>query len=988
MNCEVRMEANPPTEFNLRVRRIFYRIAHLPTLLLLPFVIVLFFNKMALSNLILARGDTFLYFYPYWEAAADALQHGRVPLWNTQLFMGAPFLANSQVGFFYPLNWPLWLLLPIPYAVSASILLHIFIAGWGAYLAAQRNLYLDRSAALATAILYALGAYLTAQIEHVNQLQGMAWLPWFLVVLAYAADEKAVSRLVVVGRTAVGLATLFSLQLLAGHAQTTFITGVGVLIWGLGMVLANRLNDETDNALLFRFQFDRFKSRMPLALLLGGGLAIMMTAIQLLPTVELTQLSSRMGGLSANEALSFSLHPLLLAKSLLPAYGQSIFSEYVAFFPVTALVLAVIGAWQWRQWRGVLPAVLLVLVALVLALGQFNPLNWLIVRLPGFNLFRAPARWMLLYSLGVSLLAGLGWQIALDRWLLRTLDWRTVPERARENLWHMERPLRTAVFLIVGLLLWSAIATIVAPFITIGAESPYEAPSMLMMGLWSGELLLIYALLGAQRIEFNPESRFRFSFKPVQPISPWPLALIALVVLFVSTRTHSYNSLTTPEAYFDLRPAVTRLQAASPCRPMSVSTCPVPSERVLSLSDIFFDPGDQTEIDTIYADQLSQLARADYTVAIKQKEVVSPNLPMVYGLSSVDGFDGGVLPIRLYSRLMELILPADAVTTDGRLREHLTQIPDAQWLDLFNTRYVITDKTGDTWLPVKDGLDFSIYFDRQHQAVLKSGESVDIGYVPAFPATALYVVSDGGVGEVEVRTGTDQWMISAEQIEPGLFRFGWPTVIEPLTLTLHGVDGIVWQVHATTLVNESDGSFQAVTPGAYRLIHSGDVKIYENLDVMPRAYLVYAWEWQPEVTAVLDTMQAVGFDERETAVLFGEPFAETLPSPDSNNHIDITQYLPEQITLSTQSETDAYLILTDAFYPGWVATVDGVRTPIFQANGLFRAVQVPAGEHEIIFQYDALSYDIGRWVSLVGFIIWAFLLVSLFGLSRFNSMRL
>ena len=94
-------------------------------------LVLLFFNKMVFSNLILARGDTFLYFYPYWQAAAEALRHGRLPLWNPSLFMGAPLLANSQVGFFYPLNWPVWLLLPTPYAVSASIVLHLVIAGWG-----------------------------------------------------------------------------------------------------------------------------------------------------------------------------------------------------------------------------------------------------------------------------------------------------------------------------------------------------------------------------------------------------------------------------------------------------------------------------------------------------------------------------------------------------------------------------------------------------------------------------------------------------------------------------------------------------------------------------------------------------------------------------------------------------------------------------------------------------------------------------------------
>jgi hypothetical protein len=982
------MDAREPNQLTIVLRKLKVRILDLPTLLVLPPIILLFFNKMAFSNLILARGDTFLYFYPYWEAAADALRHGRVPLWNPQLFMGSPFLANSQVGFFYPLNWPLWLLLPVPYAVSASILLHLFIAGWGAYLAAQRNLYLDRSAALATAVLYALSGYVTAQVEHVNQLQGMALLPWFLVVLAYAADEKSVSQLVVVGRTAVGLAALFSLQLLAGHTQTMFITAVGVIVWGVGMVLANWLNQETENALLFRFQFDRFKARMPLALLLGGGLALMITAVQLLPTLELTQLSSRQGGLSPNEALSFSLHPLLLAKALLPAYGQSIFSEYIAFFPITALVLAVIGAWQWRQWRGVLPAVLLILAALLLALGQFNPLNWLLVRLPGFALFRAPSRWLLLYSLGVALLAGLGWQIALDRWLLRMLDWRTVPERARENLWHMERPLRTAVVLILILLLWSTAATILAPFITIGAESPYEAPSLLMVGLWAGELLLIYLLLGAQRPWFDAAARFKISFRPVPPISPWPLTIISLLVLFVSTRTHSYNNLTTPEAYFDLRPAVTRLQAASPCQPMSPSTCPVPTARLLSLSNIFFDPGDQAEIDTIYVDQLSQSALTDYTVAIKQKEIVSPNLPLAYGLTSVDGFDGGVLPIRLYSQLMGLILPAGDVTTDGRLREHLTHIPPAKWLDLFNARYVITDKTGDTWQPAAAGLDFSIFFDRQHEVVLSAGESAAVGYVPPFPATAVYLMATGAAGEVTVTTADDSWTGTAKEIAPGLLRAAWPVPAVPLAVTLHGHGADDWVIQAVTLVNETDGTFQSITPGAYRLIHSGDVKIYENLDVMPRAFLIYDWSWQPEITAVLQTMQADGFDVRETTVLTGAPYTEAMPTIDPHNAVQITSYRPEKITVHTKSEADAYLILADAYYPGWTAAIDGDATPIYQANGLFRAVQIPAGEHVVFFQFESISYQIGRWVTLVGTLIWIILAVSLFGLNRFGTMRI
>ena len=192
-------------------------------------LVALFFQRMVFSNLILARGDTFLYFYPYWHAAAAALRAGRVPLWNPDIFMGAPFLANSQAGFFYPLNWPVWLLLPTPYAVSAAIVVHVALAGTGAYLAGRRTLALARPAAFFGAALFALGGYLTAQVEHVNQLQALAWLPWLFAALGPWADGAATRRSAL--RTTLVLGVLFALQLLAGHTQSVFISGVAVAIW-------------------------------------------------------------------------------------------------------------------------------------------------------------------------------------------------------------------------------------------------------------------------------------------------------------------------------------------------------------------------------------------------------------------------------------------------------------------------------------------------------------------------------------------------------------------------------------------------------------------------------------------------------------------------------------------------------------------------------------------------------------------------------------
>jgi len=65
------------------------------------------------------------------------------------------------------------------------------------------------------------------------------------------------------------------------------------------------------------------------------------------------------------------------------------------------------------------------------------------------------------------------------------------------------------------------------------------------------------------------------------------------------------------------------------------------------------------------------------------------------------------------------------------------------------------------------------------------------------------------------------------------------------------------------------------------------------------------------------------------------------------------------------------LVLDDLFYPGWKATVDGHAAPIRPADGLLRAVQLPAGLHAVRFNYDPESVTIGGGLTVVGLLIGA-----------------
>ncbi|MEJ2754046.1 MAG: hypothetical protein P8169_15430, partial [Chloroflexota bacterium] len=353
------------------------------------------------------------------------------------------------------------------------------------------------------------------------------------------------------------------------HTQTTFITGVAVLIWLAASWSGRRfltievpsVAAETNSSFFQPFS----------ALITGAVLAAALAAIQLLPTLELMDHSSRAGGLPVNEVLSFSLPPHLLAQALLPAYGQSLFTEYVAFVPLVIILLSFVGGWQWRKRAGVLQALALTISGFFLALGAYNPFYWLLARLPGFSFFRAPARWLVLYALGLSLLAGVGWHL-LWRWAGEEGSCQDRQSFLRSNLLP---PLLSALVVLLVLAIWGFAAGFLVDILPLGSEAPFVRPSLLTLGGWFTELLLSVVLLAT--------AGFAGSV-PIRRAALSGLLIVGLMAGFLASRTLPYNNLTTPEAYFDLRPSTSRILAEESQEP---------PDRLLSLSDIFYDPGDQ-----------------------------------------------------------------------------------------------------------------------------------------------------------------------------------------------------------------------------------------------------------------------------------------------------------------------------------------------------------------------------------------------------------
>jgi uncharacterized membrane protein YfhO len=68
--------------------------------------------------------------------------------------------------------------------------------------------------------------------------------------------------------------------------------------------------------------------------------------------------------------------------------------------------------------------------------------------------------------------------------------------------------------------------------------------------------------------------------------------------------------------------------------------------------------------------------------------------------------------------------------------------------------------------------------------------------------------------------------------------------------------------------------------------------------------------------------------------------------------------------IDVAAQHSGYLVLTDAYYPGWMATVDDKPVEVERADIMFRAVKIPAGQHRVELRYQPQSFSFGLLISI------------------------
>jgi hypothetical protein len=90
-------------------------------------------------------------------------------------------------------------------------------------------------------------------------------------------------------------------------------------------------------------------------------------------------------------------------------------------------------------------------------------------------------------------------------------------------------------------------------------------------------------------------------------------------------------------------------------------------------------------------------------------------------------------------------------------------------------------------------------------------------------------------------------------------------------------------------------------------------------------------------------------------------------------NVRLVSYKANKVILESTADNDAFLYVSDTYYPGWRAYVDGKRTKIYRANLAFRAIEVPKGKHTVVFKYVPMSFYIGICLTIFGILLCIYL---------------
>jgi hypothetical protein len=250
------------------------------------------------------------------------------------------------------------------------------------------------------------------------------------------------------------------------------------------------------------------------------------------------------------------------------------------------------------------------------------------------------------------------------------------------------------------------------------------------------------------------------------------------------------------------------------------------------------------------------------------------------------------------------------------------------------------------------------------------GAYTDLGTEPPtagfeHPQVIEFLENDPGFFRIDSRTDVwDVWQPSLALLA-GFYDVGGidnPLVVADVARFWEGTGGRSTRLYDLLGVRYVFGSKEVTLDwNKFSLAFDGDpdVNVYRNETVLPRAFVVHRATVAADHEDAWAQIQQPGFDPSTMVVLEGGTPLNL--AQDVQAGVEIVRYEPNALEVRVDSEAEGYLFLSDPFYPGWRAEVNGEPATILRADYAFRAVAVPAGSHTV-----TMAFRPGSWYAGLG----------------------
>lgn len=895
----------------------------------------------------MAQGDGWVQNLGVRVLVGEMIRQGEWPLWNPYIFAGTPLLASIYPGALYPPNW-LFALFSPGVAMNLAVLTTYHLALIGTYLYARR-IGCNRLGALIAGTAFTFGGYLLAHMGHTSRIAAAVWLPWILLAIE-TTYQHARWRWVWLG------ALFIALQLFAGEPQMTLYTGLLSAAYCLFTLLA-------------RLRQERWRFAVMIGVMAVSG--ALLSAVQLFPERELLAQGER-ATINYDFFSAFSFPPRQMLTLIFPYFfggaakapysyswwGQGSPGETCGYIGLLTLLLGLVALCARTRlagfWAGCAVG------ALLLAFGSYLPfgINHLLHHLPVFNLFRASARHLFEFTFCLSILAGLG----------TTYISSQKPELVRRAA------LRASGLMTAALLL----TTVAYRFFThrLAAVTPPTT---------AGSLLRAEALVPLACFALGLMALW-FYFRRQGILAGATLFAVLLIDLVSFGHFFHWRTVT------------------------------------FSINDRLADPPSVQYIKARERDLNSFriLSHSIEPFGWQYEALNYPNVSVTRGLQSVNGYDA--------LRLLSMTTLAGEMAADGLVTEASALGLEHRGFDLLNVKYLLRER------PALFDQEHSVGFDgvRFHQRPLdlelKPGMHIEM-MPDGSAATELVIISNmansaliadntpmvrfrlhtkgGGMIERELLAGRDtaEWAYDRADVRAVIKHRRAPVItseaaegfqshrylahlrferaeVERIETEYLRPDAMLILNRAALYDATTDASTPldlfGLSPERWRRLESfGPISLYENLKLMPRAWLANKTVTLPR-NDVLHTIKTgrlpngALFDPASTVLLEGEVFSERLLSQDSaapDAEANVLLYKPHRIEVSTHNTHPSWLVLSEITYPGWEAFVDGRSVPVERVNYTLRGIELPSGKHKIEFLFRPHSFRTGAAWSACGIVL-------------------